>query len=120
MQHTHTHTQRVNPCFQPLILKLFRPNGISQKSARWIIWKLTEIYFGHRCSKLVGSTLDQALLDQAEPEQDEPAVTVIVRNPENATPDEIMASMIKRAHEFGLDTPEGLAKSLEPEPWEKE
>lgn len=111
--------KRVNPWLQPRVLTLFRPNGISQKSARWIIWKLTEIWFGHRCSKLVGGILDQALLDQAEPDEDEPAVTVFVRNPEGATYDEIMSSIAKRAQEL-IGTPEGMAKALEPEPWEKE
>jgi hypothetical protein len=109
--------KRVNPCFQPLILKLFRPNGISQKSALWIIWKLTEIYFGHHHAKLVGDLLKQRI--QANEHADEPAVTVFVTSGEAATPDEIMTSITKRAQEL-LGTPEGMAKALEPEPWEKE
>ena len=54
-----------------------------------------------------------------EEEPDEPAVTVFVTSGEAATPDEIMASIAKRAQEL-LGTPEGMAKALESEPWEKE
>jgi hypothetical protein len=109
--------KRVNPCFQPRVLTLFRPNGITRKSARWIIWKLTEIYFGYRLGKLVGGILDQAI--QADEHADESAVTVFVMSGEATTPNEIMASIAKRAQEL-LGTPEGMAKALEPEPWEKE
>lgn len=99
--------KRVNPCFQPRILKLFHPNGMTQRSALWIIWKLTEIYFGHHDAKLVGSFLEQKIDRQ---ERDEPAVTVFVTSD--------MAGIAKRTEEL-LGTPEGMAKALEPEPWEK-
>ena len=47
-------------------------------------------------------------------EPDEPAVAVFVTSGDN-----VMADIAKRAQEL-LGTPEGMAKALELEPWEKE